>query len=264
MVNPKNAPVKQWIKAAIACIAYILFIVWVGNFWWLFLLPVIFDIFVTKIIPWSAWRKIKNKPLYTLCSWLDAIIFALVAVYFVNLYLFQNFRIPSSSLEKSLLVGDFLLVSKVSYGPRVPITPLSLPLVQNTMPISGGKSYCDKVQWDYKRLAGLDTIKAMDIVVFNFPVGDTVAVKMENPDYYTLCHRYGRENVINNPSVFGEIIYRPDKPNNTPSFLFDMSKAKEDFGFVPRYTSYIEMMKDYKKELESGRWNVLSEGREKG
>lgn len=209
MIKFKDVPAKQWVKAAIACITYILFIVWVGNFWWLFLLPVIFDIFVTKIIPWSAWRKIKNKPLYTLCSWLDAIIFALVAVYFVNLYLFQNFRIPSSSLEKSLLVGDFLLVSKVSYGPRVPITPLSLPLVQNTMPISGGKSYCDKVQWDYKRLAGLDTIKAMDIVVFNFPVGDTVAVKMENPDYYTLCQRYGRENVINNPSVFGEIIYRP-------------------------------------------------------
>lgn len=68
--------------------------------------------------------------------------------------------------------------------------------------------------------------------------------------------------------VFGgekksEIIYRPDKPNNTPSFLFDMSKAKRDFGFVPQYTSYVEMMKDYKKELASGRWNIFSEGREK-
>lgn len=209
MINPKDVPVIQWVKAAVACVIYILFIVWVNNFWWLFLLPIIFDIFITKIIPWSAWRKIKNKPLYTLCSWLDAIIFALIAVYFVNLYIFQNFRIPSSSLEKSLLVGDFLLVSKVSYGPRVPITPLSFPLVQHTMPITGGKSYCDKVQWEYKRLPGLDTIKTMDIVVFNFPVGDTVATKMENPDYYTLCHRYGRDNVINNSSIFGEIVYRP-------------------------------------------------------
>lgn len=68
--------------------------------------------------------------------------------------------------------------------------------------------------------------------------------------------------------VFGgdkpsEIVYRPDKPNNTPSFLFDMTKAKEDFGFVPAYTSYVDIMEDYKKELESGRWDVLVESRTK-
>ncbi|WP_277237749.1 NAD-dependent epimerase/dehydratase family protein [Merdimonas faecis] len=68
--------------------------------------------------------------------------------------------------------------------------------------------------------------------------------------------------------VFGgekksEIIYRPDKPNNTPSFLFDMTKAKEDFGFVPEYTSYIDIMKDYKRELESGRWDILVDSRKK-
>ena len=68
-------------------------------------------------------------------SWVDAIVFALVAVYFVNIYVFQNYQIPSSSLEKSLLVGDFLYVSKMSYGPRVPNTPLSMPLAQHTLPI---------------------------------------------------------------------------------------------------------------------------------
>lgn len=69
--------------------------------------------------------------------------------------------------------------------------------------------------------------------------------------------------VFGNPDKPSKIVYRPDKPNNTPSYLFDMSKAKEDFGFVPRYTSYLEMMKDYKRELDSGRWDLLIEDRRK-
>lgn len=142
-------------------------------------------------------------------SWVDAIVFALVAVYFINTYLFQNYKIPTSSLEKSLLVGDYLLVDKVTYGPRVPMTPLSFPLAQHTLPILNCKSYIETPSWDYRRLAGLDTIKELDIVVFNFPAGDTVAMKMQMPDYYTLCEYYGRENVWKNKEVFGEIDVRP-------------------------------------------------------
>jgi len=200
---------KQWIKAFIACLLYILFIVWVNNFWWLLLLPVIFDVYITKIIPWSFWKKTKNRHLLKVAEWTDAIVFALIAVYFINLFLFQNYKIPSSSLEKSLLVGDFLLVSKVSYGPRIPNTPLSFPLAQHTLPGFNCKSYLDFPQWDYRRLKGLDAIKSQDIVVFNFPAGDTVTTKVPNPDYYTLCHDYGRSFVRNNPQTFGEIIYRP-------------------------------------------------------
>lgn len=208
MIAPKDIPVKQWIKAALACLAYILFIVWVGNYWWLFLLPVIADIYLTKIIPWTFWKKTKNRYLYSLFSWIDAIVFALVAVYFINNYAFQNYQIPSSSLEKSLLVGDYLLVSKVHYGPRVPMTPLSMPLVQHTFPW-GGKSFSTSIQWDYQRLAGLDTIKALDIVVFNFPAGDTVASSVPNPDYYQLCDRYGRKTILQHPEQFGEVVWRP-------------------------------------------------------
>ena len=202
---------KQWIKASVWCIIYILFIAWVGNFWWLLLLPIIFDLFITKFIPWDCWKKTKNKVLYSIFSWIDAIVFGLVAVYFINLYLFQNYQIPTSSLEKTLLVGDFLFVSKASYGPRVPNTPLSLPLVQHTMPalLGGGKSYIENPQWEYKRLKGFDTVERGDIVVFNFPAGDTVALKQQNPDYYTLCHYYGKETVHKRTDVFGEIIYRP-------------------------------------------------------
>ena len=209
MVKFKDIPLKQWIKAIIATIFYVLFIVWVGNFWWLLLLPLILDVYLTKFIPWTFWKKTKNKFLYSVMSWIDAIVFALIAVYFINTYLFQNYKIPTSSLEKSLLVGDYLLVDKVTYGPRVPMTPLSFPLAQHTLPIFNCKSYLETPSWDYRRLAGLDTIKALDIVVFNFPAGDTVAMKMQMPDYYTLCEYYGRDNVWKNEEVFGEIDVRP-------------------------------------------------------
>ena len=129
------------------------------------------------------WKKYKesNKTLYTIFSWIDAIVFALVAVYFINLYLFQNYQIPTSSLEQTLKVGDFLFVSKCSYGPRIPNTPLSFPLVQNTFPW-GTKSYIEHPQWEYKRLKGFDTIESGDIVVFNFPAGDTVPPIVTEPN----------------------------------------------------------------------------------
>ena len=223
---------KDWVKCCIWSLIYVVFVFWVAwgdwvSLGWLALLPLIADMFTTKFIPWSWWRKYKpltkeeiaqgktnpkaNAALYTLFSWIDAILFALIAVYFINLYLFQNYQIPSSSLEKSLRVGDFLFVSKASYGARVPNTPLSMPLVQHTFSawLGGGKSYIEKPQWKYKRLAGWDKPEKGDIVVFNFPAGDTVCLKVQNPDYYTLCYYYGRETVWQRKRDFGEIITRP-------------------------------------------------------
>ena len=207
-----------WIRAGIWSALYVAFIIWVAwgdwkSLGWLVLLPLIVDMFTTRYINYSWWKKYKDtKPaLYTVCSWVDAIVFALVAVYFINLYIFQNYQIPSSSLEKSLRVGDFLYVSKMAYGARVPQTPLSMPLVQHTMPawLGGGKSYLDKPHWEYKRLAGWTSPKKGDIVVFNFPTGDTVCTKMQNPDYYTLCYYYGESMVKHRKDVFGDIIVRP-------------------------------------------------------
>ena len=209
-----------WIRAGIWSALYIAFVLWVAwgdwkSLGWLVLLPLIVDAFTTKYINYSWWRKYKDtKPaLYTVCSWVDAIVFALVAVYFINLYIFQNYQIPSSSLEKTLRVGDFLYVSKMAYGARVPQTPLSMPLVQHTMPawLGGGKSYLEKPHWEYKRLAGWTSPKKGDIVVFNFPAGDTVCSnpQMQNPDYYTLCYYYGTGMVNSRKDVFGEIITRP-------------------------------------------------------
>ena len=187
----------EWIRAGIWSALYVAFVIWVAwgdwkSLGWLVLLPLVLDMFTTKYINYGWWKKYKetNAFLYTLFSWLDAIVFALVAVYFINLYIFQNYQIPSSSLEKTLRVGDFLYVSKMAYGARVPQTPLSMPLVQHTFPewLGGGKSYLDKPHWDYKRLKGWTSPKKEDIVVFNFPAGDTVVIGHENPDYYSLRH----------------------------------------------------------------------------
>ncbi|GHT35253.1 signal peptidase I [Bacteroidia bacterium] len=211
----KDIPKKQWIKFSIWAVLYILFAVWMQNLWLMLGLLVLADIFLTKFIPWGAWRHSKNPSVRKTLEWVDDILFALIAVYFINLFIFQNYQIPSSSLEKSLLVGDYLFVSKLSYGPRVPNTPLSFPLVQNTFPFFNTKSYVEWPRWGYKRVAGLGHVQRYDIVVFNFPAGDTIAVKQQNPDFYTLVHDYGRENILLNKDFFGEIMYRPvDKREN--------------------------------------------------
>ena len=224
----KEVTNKGWVACGVWCTIYIAFVVWVAwgdwaSLGWLVLLPIIADMFTTKYINWNWWKKYKpstgdkaknkenpdaNPMLYTICSWVDAILFALIAVYFINVYIFQNYQIPSSSLEKTLRVGDFLCVNKMCYGARVPNTPLSMPLVQHTFPW-GSKSYIENPQWAYKRLKGWDKVEKGDIVVFNFPTGDTVCTLMQNPDYYTLCHYYGKRVVENRKDVFGEIVVRP-------------------------------------------------------
>ncbi|MDR1408499.1 MAG: S26 family signal peptidase [Tannerella sp.] len=211
----KKITKKQWISFSIWAVLYTLFSVWMENLWLLFGLIVLADIYFTRFIPWRIWKKSKNRRVYEMLEWVDDILFALIAVYLINLFVFQNYQIPSSSLEKTLLVGDYLYVSKLSFGPRVPNTPLSFPLVQHTLPLLNCKSYLDWPQWGYKRLKGFGTVARNDIVVFNFPAGDTVALRMQNPDFHTHVHQYGREAVYSHPEIFGEIIYRPvDKREN--------------------------------------------------
>ena len=191
MKQLKEITKKQWIKASVYLVLYILFLIWVKSWLGIIVIPFLIDAFTTRIIKWDWWKSLKNKTLYQIMGWVDAIVFALVAVYFVNLYLFQNYAIPTSSLEKSLLIGDHLYVSKVAYGPRKPMTPLTMPLTQNTFP-GGGKSYFDKPQWPYERAKGFGKIKQNEIVVFNFPAGDTIVSNPEVIDYYAQIYHDGK------------------------------------------------------------------------
>ena len=182
----------QWAKFIVVLVLYLLFLYWVKSWWGLLVIPFIFDIYITKKIKWQWWKE-SEGPTKWIMSWVDALVFALVAVYFINQFFFQNYVIPSSSLEKSLLTGDYLFVSKVSYGPRIPQTPLTMPLTQHTLPVIETKSYIEWPQWDYRRVKGLGNVQLNDIVVFNYPAGDTLcsAPQYQAQDFYRLCYDVG-------------------------------------------------------------------------
>jgi signal peptidase I len=223
----KYQPKKiDWIKGFVACALYIAFLVWIQSWWGIVVLPFIFDAYITRKINWGWWKDLEDPILRTIMSWVDAIVFALVAVYFVNIYFFQNYTIPSSSLEKSLLVGDYLFVSKMTYGPRVPQTPLHAPLCQHTLPLGLGKSYIESVQWDYKRVSP-KKVTLNDIVVFNYPAGDTIAYNWQNTDYYRMCKEL--------------YMYNMDVPSN-----LDSMSALEQYRF---YNHAIQVGSDYVKSV---------------
>jgi signal peptidase I len=185
----KPAPAwLKWVKVSVVLLLWLAFCYWLESWLGLIVVPFIFDVYITKKINWGWWKDLDN-PARTIMSWVDAIVFALVAVYFVHNFFFQNYVIPSSSLEKTLLTGDYLLVSKLSYGPRIPMTPLTMPLTQNTLPIFNCKSYIEWPQWEYRRASGFGQVKQGDIVVFNYPAGDTLITS--STDFYRDCYFQG-------------------------------------------------------------------------
>ena len=205
----KATKVTRWIRFGLVALLYFSWVAWMGNWWLSIFVLLLFDIYITGFIPFDWWKKSKSKVTRTVMSWVDAIVYALILVYFVFSFIGQNYQIPSSSLEKTLLTGDYLWVNKMIYGPRVPMTPVHFPLVHNTLPIINTKSYLDSPSLEYRRLKGLRNVELGDIVVFNFPAGDTVPMNVGNPDYYTLVKMLGRDFINYNKEQFGEIIYRP-------------------------------------------------------
>ena len=189
---------RQWAKFVVVLALYLLFLYWVKSWMGLLAVPFIFDAYITKKIKWQWWKNAEH-PVKFLMSWVDALVFALVAVYFINLFFFQNYVIPSSSLEKSLLTGDYLFVSKVSYGPRIPQTPLTMPLTQHTLPVLNMKSYIDWPHWDYRRVKGLGKVELNDIVVFNYPAGDTILAEVPyQTEYYKMVYDSGEQIYVQN------------------------------------------------------------------
>jgi signal peptidase I len=125
---------------------------------------------------WKFWQKAttekkQEKPKKSASrEWFDAILFAVIAATLIRTFFIEAYNIPTGSMEKSLKVGDFLFVSKVNYGARIPMTPVAFPLAHHSMPLIGTKAYWDGVQWGYHRLPGLSAIKRNDAVVFNYPM----------------------------------------------------------------------------------------------
>ncbi|MBQ5627588.1 MAG: signal peptidase I [Bacteroidaceae bacterium] len=222
---------KALIKMGVYLALYIAFLIWVKSWMGVLVIPFIIDCYTTRFIPWGWWKNLKNGTARRVMSWVDAIVFALVAVYFVHIYFFQNYVIPTSSLEKTLLVGDYLFVSKLNYGPRKPQTPLSMPLTQHTMPVVGGKSYIDAVQWGYERVAGIEPIERGDIVVFNYPAGDVATTNPAVIDVHTMCYAYGLEL---NPQLSG----------------IDTMQAGEAYPLYKKiYNDGLEYIKSYPEEF---------------
>ena len=187
-------------------ILYTLWVAWLGNWWWILGLIVIFDLHITRKVKWLFWKKEykEGEKRNVWLDWLDAIIFATVVVTFINIFFFQAFKIPSSSMESSLYTGDHLFVSKLAYGPKVPQTPLTVPFTHNV--IFGKESYSTLIQNDYRRLKGFGNVKRGDYVVFNFPHGDTVLTRFPAEDYYAWVRNAGRNYTIANG---GPIKVRP-------------------------------------------------------
>ena len=201
----KDFTANKWTKFGFWALVYLLWVIWLGNFWWLFGLVVVFDIFITRKVHWNFWKKRykEGEKHSSWNEWLDAIIFALIAVTFINTFFFQAFKIPSSSMESSLYTGDHLFVSKLTYGPRTPQTPLTIPFTHNT--IFGKESYSTLIQNKCRRLKGFREVRRGDCVVFGFPNGDTVLRRNPSADYHEMLRVYGKEGV----DRMGEIVVRP-------------------------------------------------------
>ncbi|WP_449436164.1 signal peptidase I [Pedobacter steynii] len=213
---------------------------------------------------WKFWQKenkdIKPKKKKSKSrEWVDAILFAVIAATIIRVFFIEAYTIPTGSMERSLLVGDFLFVSKVNYGPRVPMTPVAFPFAHHTMPITGTKAYWDGVQWKYRRLPGLSDIKRNDVVVFNYPQGDTVALEAQDADYYKMVRNEGwetinkRYTIVSRPvdkrenyikrciGIAGDTISmknglvsvngRPEKLKNTGNFTYEVTFKTPNVNF---------------------------------
>ena len=197
---------NRWAKFGFWAVLYVLWVIWLGSYWWLLGLVIIFDHHITKKVKWLFWKKEykEGEKVNFWLDWLDAIIFAVVVVTFLNTFFIQAFKIPSSSMESTLYTGDHLFVSKMTYGPRIPETPLTIPFTHNTF--LGRESYSTLIRNDYRRLKGFREVRRGDEVVFGFPNGDTVMTRRPADDYHAMTRWYGKDAVEKN---FGPLIARP-------------------------------------------------------
>lgn len=184
-------------------------------------------------------------------EWGDSILFALIAASGIRTYIFEPFQIPTGSMEKTLLVGDFLFVNKTVYGPKVPVTPLSFPLVHNTIPWIDIKSYLSLETLEYTRLPGFKDIERYDVVVFNYPSGDTAVYDPRMPNGL-MGHDY-------HGIVINEARRLFQEENQAPDFSVQEQKIRN---FIQsRLAEKSESYKDsvYQRKMEELRLTLSSE-----
>lgn len=213
MNNIRKALSNKWVKFGIVAFIYLLWVIWLRNYWWLIGLIVVYDIYISKKVKWAFWKKRykEGEKRNTWLDWLDAAIFALIAATIIRLFFIEAYVIPTGSMEKTLLIGDYLFVSKVAYGPKMPNTPIAFPLVHNTLPFTQNtKSYLTCIERPYKRLAGFGNVERGDVVVFNFPHGDTVALSSPDLDYHFLVREYGRDYIMQRSEIVARPVDRRD------------------------------------------------------
>lgn len=205
---------NPFLRLLISTALFSVWVLWLETYWLFFGLIIILDVHLTGIINWRFWRK--RLPKGQKHSWktdlMDSIIWAAMIAVFMRVFLFEAYSIPTSSMEKTLLVGDYIVVNKLSYGPRYPMTPITVPFTHNTLP---GKltrnSFSTRIQWPYNRLRGIGKIKQFDVVVFNYPEGDTVISELPEKSYYSMIRQFGRTAVKQKYNL----LYRPvDKRDN--------------------------------------------------
>lgn len=201
-------------RLSLISLFYIGWVVWFGNQWLLFGLIIIADLHLTKFVNWRFWRKRKpsgNKHKIS-TELMDSLIIAVFLAIFIRTFFIEAYTIPTSSMEKTLGVGDYIFVSKLRFGPRLPMTPVTIPFTHNVMPFTRNRnSFTTWITFPYKRLRGLSRIRNFQVVVFNYPEGDTVVENITDKSYYQMLRQYGKPYVTNNY----RLMYRPvDKRDN--------------------------------------------------
>ncbi|MCP4312521.1 MAG: signal peptidase I [Bacteroidetes bacterium] len=184
--------------------------VWTQLWYGLIANLVIFDLFITRKVDWTLRKYHLPRLLQSAIEWIALLLFALTSSFAIKILFVEAYKIPTPSMEETLLAGDYIFVSKLAYGPRLPGTPLAIPFYHNKLP-SGQKSYSERMKMPYKRLWGFSRVKRDDIIVFNFPEGDTMLLQYPGQNYYSLVRQYGRDYML---SEFDVITHPVDKREN--------------------------------------------------
>lgn len=185
-------------------------VIWIGLYFLLPLNLVFFDIFLTRRVDWTLRSYGLPRNLQAGIEWTSIVLLALICSFTIKVLFVETYKIPTPSMEETLLAGDYIFVSKLAFGPRLPETPLAIPFYHNKLP-SGKKSYSERLQMPHKRLNGFSRVKHGDIIVFNFPEGDSMVVQYPGQNYYSLVRQYGRDYIL---SEFEIITHPVDKREN--------------------------------------------------